>query len=65
MVSTHRTLINDLATRHRLPAIGAFRYMTASGMLVSYGADVPDLSRRVADYAGRRPAAAQRRRFRG
>jgi putative ABC transport system substrate-binding protein len=50
---THRALIIALANRHRLPAIGAFRYMSADGRLISYGVDVPDMYRRVAEYVDR------------
>jgi ABC-type uncharacterized transport system substrate-binding protein len=49
----HRELIADLAIRHRLPAISAFRYMVASGTLMSYGVDVLDLYRRAAGYIDR------------
>jgi putative ABC transport system substrate-binding protein len=49
----HRELIADLAIRHRLPAISAFRYMVASGTLMSYGVDVLDLYRRAAGYVDR------------
>jgi putative ABC transport system substrate-binding protein len=34
-----RFLIAELATRYRLPTIGAFRNMTAAGTLLSYGND--------------------------
>jgi putative ABC transport system substrate-binding protein len=49
----HRELIADLAIRHRLPAISAFRYMVVSGTLMSYGVDVLDLYRRAAGYIDR------------
>jgi putative tryptophan/tyrosine transport system substrate-binding protein len=50
---THSPLIAELATRHRLPTIGAFRYVAASGALASYGIDVRDLYRRAAEYIDR------------
>jgi putative ABC transport system substrate-binding protein len=36
-----------------MPSLGTFSYMAASGMLASYGIDVPDLYRRIADYVDR------------
>jgi putative tryptophan/tyrosine transport system substrate-binding protein len=50
---THSPLIAELAIRHRLPTIGAFRYVTANGGLASYGIDVRDLYRRAAEYIDR------------
>ena len=52
------TVVNDelivrLATRNRLPAVYAFRYITKAGGLMSYGVDVDDLYRRAAAYADR------------
>ena len=49
----HRELITELAMRHRLPAIYAYRTYVVSGGLMSYGADVPDLYRRSASYVDR------------
>jgi putative ABC transport system substrate-binding protein len=49
----HRDLIVALATRHRLPAIYPFRYFAASGGLLSYGTDVPEIFRRAASYVDR------------
>jgi putative ABC transport system substrate-binding protein len=49
----HRELIGELAAHHRMPSIGSFSYMAAGGMLASYGIDVPDLYRRIADYVNR------------
>ena len=37
----HRALIIELAARHRLPAIYAFRVFVAAGGLISYGPDLP------------------------
>jgi putative ABC transport system substrate-binding protein len=51
--NAHRRLINELAARHRLPAIHALRAATAEGALMSYGVDLPDLFRRAAAYADR------------
>jgi putative ABC transport system substrate-binding protein len=53
VTATHRTLIVELAIRHRLPSIGAFRYLVASGGLASYGIDVLDVYRRAAGYVDR------------
>jgi len=52
------TVVNDeliarLATRNRLPAVYAFRYITKAGGLMSYGVDADDLYRRAAAYADR------------
>jgi putative ABC transport system substrate-binding protein len=52
-IVVHRDLIIALAARYRLPAIYPFRVMATSGGLMSYGADVVDLSRRAAFYADR------------
>ena len=43
----------ELAARHRLPAIYAFRNMAFEGGLMSYGVDVADLYRRSAEYVDR------------
>jgi putative ABC transport system substrate-binding protein len=56
-----RELIISLASRYRLPNIGAFRYYTAIGGLAAYGTDNIDLYRRAASYVdrilkGERPA---------
>ena len=49
----HRERIIALAARHRLPAIYSYRYFVAEGGLVSYGADLIGLYRRVASYVDR------------
>jgi putative ABC transport system substrate-binding protein len=49
----HRELIARLAIEHRLPSVGAFGFMAASGGLISYGIDVVDLFRRSAAYVDR------------
>jgi len=40
----------ELAAKHRLPAIYAFKEAVAAGGLMSYGTSIPDLSRRAAAY---------------
>jgi putative tryptophan/tyrosine transport system substrate-binding protein len=49
----HRQLIVELAARHRLPAVYAFRYFTAAGGLLSYGVDVVEQFRQAATYIDR------------
>ena len=49
----HRKQIIALATKHRLPAIYSYRYFVTDGGLVSYGADLIGLYRRVASYVDR------------
>jgi putative ABC transport system substrate-binding protein len=49
----HRDLIIGLAAKHKLPAVYHRRVFPASGGLISYGADVIDLSRRAAGYVDR------------
>jgi putative ABC transport system substrate-binding protein len=51
--TVHRDAIVALASRHRLPAVYAFRYFTMIGGLMSYGIDQPDLYRRAAGYVDR------------
>jgi putative ABC transport system substrate-binding protein len=46
-------LIIELARRHRLPALFAFRYSAVAGALMSYGVDADDLYRRAAAYVDR------------
>jgi putative ABC transport system substrate-binding protein len=53
MTYTHRAQIGDLAIRHRLPWIGAFRDYPEAGALMSYGTDWDDLIRRSASYVDR------------
>jgi putative tryptophan/tyrosine transport system substrate-binding protein len=50
---SNRVLIGELAIRHRIPTVAAFRFMAVSGSLVSYGVDVVDLFRRGASYVDR------------
>ena len=49
----HRELITMLASRHRLPAVYAFRYFVTVGGLISYGLDSVDPFRRAAGYVDR------------
>jgi putative ABC transport system substrate-binding protein len=49
----HRDLIIGLAAKHKLPAVYYRRVYPDSGGLISYGADVIDLSRRAAGYVDR------------
>jgi putative tryptophan/tyrosine transport system substrate-binding protein len=51
--NAHRKLINELATRHRLPVIHALRAAVAEGGLISYGVNLPNLFRQAAVYADR------------
>jgi putative tryptophan/tyrosine transport system substrate-binding protein len=47
------SLIIELAARHRLPAIYAYRFQVLSGGLISYGVDLADSFRAAASYAVR------------
>jgi putative tryptophan/tyrosine transport system substrate-binding protein len=49
----HHKLVLELANRHRLPTIAAFRVFPANGGLASYGVSVPDLLRQAAGYVDR------------
>ena len=49
----HRSLLLELAARHRLPAIYAFREFAEAGCLMTYGANNADLYRRAANYVDR------------
>jgi putative ABC transport system substrate-binding protein len=56
----HRTRINELASRHRLPTMYAIREHVESGGLMSYGPDLSDAYRGAAIYVHRTcPAHAQ------
>jgi putative ABC transport system substrate-binding protein len=50
LVFTNRTRINTLAQGMRLPTMYGQREYVEAGGLVSYGANIPDLFRRSADY---------------
>jgi putative ABC transport system substrate-binding protein len=45
-----RTLLSDLALEHRLPGVFGTREYVEAGGLMSYGADLNDLTRRAATY---------------
>jgi putative ABC transport system substrate-binding protein len=51
--TVHRKFVHELAARHRLPAIYAYRYFVADGGLISYGADAVDPFRQAAGYVDR------------
>jgi putative ABC transport system substrate-binding protein len=51
--SLHRKTIVAQAARNRLPAVYPFRYFATEGGLISYGADLLDLYRRVPSYVDR------------
>jgi putative ABC transport system substrate-binding protein len=48
--ATHRTLLAELALKHRLPAMVGTKAEVQAGELMSYGADFDDLFRRSAGY---------------
>ena len=50
---THSQAVIDLAAKHRLPAIYAFRVFATNGGLVSYGVDLADQMRQAAKYIDR------------
>jgi putative ABC transport system substrate-binding protein len=50
LVDTNRVRINTLALSVRLPTMHGFRSYVDAGGLMSYGANIPDLFRRAADY---------------
>jgi len=52
-VSVHRQLIITLAARHQLPAVYPIPYLTRSGGLIAYGANIVDSYRRAAGYVDR------------
>jgi putative tryptophan/tyrosine transport system substrate-binding protein len=49
----NREQIIELAARHKLPAVYAYRHFVAAGGLVSYGVDLTSLYRRAAGYVDR------------
>ena len=53
LAAVHRQTIITLAARYRLPAVYNYRYFTASGGLISYGADPIEQYRRAAAYVDR------------
>jgi putative ABC transport system substrate-binding protein len=50
IIGSHRTRLADLALKHRLPGMIAGREHVEAGGLISYAADVNDLTRRAATY---------------
>jgi putative ABC transport system substrate-binding protein len=48
-----RTQLAEAAIKHRLPAIVPFREAAEDGALMAYGASLPDMLRRAADYIDR------------
>src|SRR4029077_18514136 len=50
----NQKLIIELAEKSRLPAIYQFKEIVQAGGLMSYGIDLPELGRRVADVVGHR-----------
>ena len=50
LFGTHRALVIEAATRHRLPSMAVWNFYPPSGGLMSYGAKSEDLIRRTADY---------------
>ena len=50
LVMNQRSRIADLAASHKLPAIYYERALVMAGGLMSYGADLKDISRRAATY---------------
>jgi putative ABC transport system substrate-binding protein len=50
VTQANRTLIADLAVKHRLPAIYGSREFVDAGGLIAYGVSYPDLYRRAATY---------------
>ena len=49
----NRTLIAELAAKHRLPAIYRSMEFIEAGGLIAYGASYPDLYRQAANYVDR------------
>src|SRR5215475_13963567 len=49
-MTNHREALIALAAHHRVPVVYPFRYFAASGGLMSYGTDVPEVFRRAAAY---------------
>jgi len=53
MLYTNYRHLVDLAARHRLPTMYVWREAVEVGGLMSYGADIPDLSRRAGKYVAK------------
>jgi len=52
-LTEHHDLINELATRYRLPVISGGRVFVLSGGLIAYAVDFADIYRRAAGYVDR------------
>ncbi|MGA7532163.1 MAG: ABC transporter substrate-binding protein [Pseudolabrys sp.] len=50
---THRDRLVELAAKHAMPTIYAYREYATAGGLMSYGTDIPDAYRQVGAYTGR------------
>jgi putative ABC transport system substrate-binding protein len=50
LLNTHRAMIAERILAMKRPAIGGVREQTAAGLLVTYGASIPDNYRKAADY---------------
>jgi ABC-type uncharacterized transport system substrate-binding protein len=50
VIASYRTRVLELAAKHRLPTASLYREFAEAGGLLTYGADLPDLFRRVATY---------------
>jgi len=48
-----RARVAEMAIQYRLPTIAAFKALPQTGLLMSYGPDLPDIHRRAADYVDR------------
>jgi putative ABC transport system substrate-binding protein len=53
LTASYRTRIVEFAAAHGLPAVYGLRDFVDSGGLISYGASIFDISRRVAGYVDR------------
>ena len=52
-ISVHRASIISVAARNNVPAVYGASFLAREGGLLSYGADVVDIARRVAAYVDR------------
>jgi putative ABC transport system substrate-binding protein len=50
LLNTNRTMVAERILAMKRPAIGGVREQTAAGLLVAYGASIPDNYRKAADY---------------
>jgi putative ABC transport system substrate-binding protein len=53
LTNTRSALIIDLAAKHRVPAIYAWRFQALGGGLISYGVDLAESFRAAASYVDR------------